>query len=103
MSPRLQPSTYDHRVWKTGLPVRSTVLKPGVECGQSIESPFASKAAAGCFSPLMHHEALLYATKWKIRQTGDDGIAGKYAICFKRKHHPAGGPDGFQEMIDLTL
>lgn len=51
----------------------------------------------------MHHEALLYATKWKIRQTGDDGIAGKYAICFKCKHHPAGGPDGFQEMIDLTL
>jgi hypothetical protein len=22
------PSTYDHRVWKTGLPVRSAVLKP---------------------------------------------------------------------------
>ncbi|RAH76504.1 hypothetical protein BO86DRAFT_250047 [Aspergillus japonicus CBS 114.51] len=24
----LQASTYDHRVWKTGLPVRSAVLKP---------------------------------------------------------------------------
>ena len=24
----LSPSTYDHRVWKTGLPVRSAVLKP---------------------------------------------------------------------------
>ena len=23
-----QSSTYDHRVWKTGLPVRSAVLKP---------------------------------------------------------------------------
>jgi hypothetical protein len=23
-----QTSTYDHRVWKTGLPVRSAVLKP---------------------------------------------------------------------------
>ncbi|KAJ6007921.1 hypothetical protein N7540_011897 [Penicillium herquei] len=22
------PSTYDHRVWRTGLPVRSAVLKP---------------------------------------------------------------------------
>lgn len=22
------PGTYDHRVWKTGLPVRSAVLKP---------------------------------------------------------------------------
>ncbi|KAJ5794492.1 L-lysine 2-3-aminomutase, partial [Penicillium paradoxum] len=24
----LKPNTYDHRVWKTGLPVRSAVLKP---------------------------------------------------------------------------
>ncbi|KUM62192.1 hypothetical protein ACN42_g4918 [Penicillium freii] len=23
-----QPGTYDHKVWKTGLPVRSAVLKP---------------------------------------------------------------------------
>ncbi|KAJ5252702.1 L-lysine 2-3-aminomutase [Penicillium chrysogenum] len=23
-----KPDTYDHRVWKTGLPVRSAVLKP---------------------------------------------------------------------------
>ena len=23
-----RPDTYDHRVWKTGLPVRSAVLKP---------------------------------------------------------------------------
>ncbi|KAJ5951092.1 L-lysine 2-3-aminomutase [Penicillium vulpinum] len=25
---KVQPYTYDHRVWKTGLPVRSAVLKP---------------------------------------------------------------------------
>ena len=25
---KITPSTYDHRVWKTGLPVRSAVLKP---------------------------------------------------------------------------
>ncbi|KAJ5449327.1 hypothetical protein N7445_004148 [Penicillium cf. griseofulvum] len=24
----LKPSTYDHKVWKTGLPARSDVLKP---------------------------------------------------------------------------
>ena len=24
----MQDDTYDHRVWKTGLPVRSAVLKP---------------------------------------------------------------------------
>ncbi|KAJ5395272.1 uncharacterized protein N7487_009575 [Penicillium crustosum] len=28
ISPRNQSATYDHRVWKTGLPVRSAVLKP---------------------------------------------------------------------------
>ena len=26
--PHIHPDTYDHRVWKTGLPVRSAVLKP---------------------------------------------------------------------------
>ncbi|KOS36151.1 hypothetical protein ACN38_g13140 [Penicillium nordicum] len=25
---RVKTTTYDHRVWKTGLPVRSAVLKP---------------------------------------------------------------------------
>ncbi|EKV15324.1 hypothetical protein PDIP_40760 [Penicillium digitatum Pd1] len=25
-----EPDTYDHRVWKTGLPVRSAVLKPHI-------------------------------------------------------------------------
>jgi hypothetical protein len=28
------PITYDHRVWRTGLPVRSAVLKPIIVCGQ---------------------------------------------------------------------
>jgi hypothetical protein len=27
-------STYDHRVWRTGLPVRSAVLKPIIVRGQ---------------------------------------------------------------------
>ncbi|KAJ5235462.1 uncharacterized protein N7469_004630 [Penicillium citrinum] len=27
-------STYDHRVWRTGLPVRSAVLKPHTKRGQ---------------------------------------------------------------------
>jgi hypothetical protein len=34
----LQPSTYNHRVWKTGLPVRSAVLKPIIECGKFLKS-----------------------------------------------------------------
>lgn len=41
--------------------------------------------------------------QWKICQTGDHGISGKYAISSKYKAHPAGGPDGFMEMIDLTV
>jgi hypothetical protein len=31
-------STYDHRVWKTGLPVRSAVLKPPIERGKFLKS-----------------------------------------------------------------
>ena len=31
-----KPGTYDHRVWKTGLPVRSAVLKP--ECIHTVNS-----------------------------------------------------------------
>ncbi|KAJ5120629.1 uncharacterized protein N7515_010017 [Penicillium bovifimosum] len=29
-----ETGTYDHRVWKTGLPVRSAVLKPIIVRGQ---------------------------------------------------------------------
>ncbi|KGO71383.1 hypothetical protein PITC_021520 [Penicillium italicum] len=41
--------------------------------------------------------------QWKICQTGDHGISGKWAICSKCEAHPAGGPDGFEEWIDLTI
>lgn len=40
--------------------------------------------------------------QWKICQTGDHGFTGKYAICSKCSDHPAGGPDGFEEMIDMS-
>ncbi|KAJ5084794.1 hypothetical protein NUU61_009373 [Penicillium alfredii] len=35
----LVPSTYDHRVWRTGLPVRSAVLKPHIVQGQFSKRP----------------------------------------------------------------
>ncbi|KOS36611.1 hypothetical protein ACN38_g12635 [Penicillium nordicum] len=35
----LQLNTYDHRVWRTGLPVRSAVLKPIILHSQYSISP----------------------------------------------------------------
>ncbi|KAG9233270.1 hypothetical protein DL98DRAFT_522200 [Cadophora sp. DSE1049] len=44
--------------------------------------------------------------KWKICQTmsHDTGLttSTKYAICKKCTAHPGGGPDGFEEMLDLA-
>jgi len=36
----IKVSTYDHKVWRTGLPVRSAVLKPHVKGGQPSILPF---------------------------------------------------------------
>ncbi|PYH78028.1 hypothetical protein BO82DRAFT_166826 [Aspergillus uvarum CBS 121591] len=40
-------STYDHRVWKIGLPVRSAVLKPPIERGRVRNEPFLSRCFMG--------------------------------------------------------
>lgn len=40
--------------------------------------------------------------KWKICYTGDHGKEQVRAICKKCLDHPAAGPDGFEEMVDLT-
>ena len=39
--------------------------------------------------------------QWKICQTGSHETTF-YAICAKCHDHPAGGPDGFEDMEDLT-
>jgi hypothetical protein len=40
--------------------------------------------------------------KWKICQTMSHDNSSKYAICKKCTAHPGGGPDGFEDMLDLT-
>jgi hypothetical protein len=42
--------TYDHRVWRTGLPVRSAVLKPHSERGQKLSEPWSHVAKLLDFS-----------------------------------------------------
>jgi hypothetical protein len=46
----LGPITYDHRVWKTGLPVRSAVLKPPIERGKFLKSLLSLKVQPYNFS-----------------------------------------------------
>lgn len=41
--------------------------------------------------------------RWKICQTGDHGDSAVYTICAKCRDHPAGGPIGFHEYVDLTV
>ncbi|CAI7611734.1 unnamed protein product [Penicillium pancosmium] len=41
--------------------------------------------------------------RWKVCQTGDHGVSGKYALCAKCPDHPAGGPDGFDDIIKLIF
>jgi hypothetical protein len=41
---------YDHRVWRTGLPVRSAVLEPHSERGQKLSEPWSHVAKLLNFS-----------------------------------------------------
>lgn len=43
-----------------------------------------------------------YQGKWKISQIGDNSEDGAYAVCEKCISHPTGGPDWYENCVDLT-